>query len=79
MAALASAGALVVLPWKGGIEKITKKGWKYGTVYYLAMWQGLRGEDLDVSLDEEVELVCRETGMRVVITNDYAKYAAAEE
>lgn len=36
------------LGWKGGVKKKTKKGEKYGTLYYLAQWQGLRGEDLDI-------------------------------
>ena len=43
--ARALAGELVVLGWKGGIEKRTKKGWQYGTLRYLAMWQGLRIRD----------------------------------
>jgi len=76
-ATLATGGKLVVLPWKGGVEKAIKKKQKYGTLFYLAMWQGLRGEDLDIDPEEEVVLKCSETGMTVVFTGDTAKYAEA--
>jgi len=67
-------GQLVVLPWKGGVEKAIKKKEKYGTYNYLAMWQGIRGEDLDVDPSVEVSKICTVTGMRVVYTADYEKY-----
>lgn len=75
LSAQAREGQLVVLPWKGGVEKAIKKKQKFGTLYYFAMWQGLRGEDLDVDLAEEVVLTCTATGMVVVFSNDVAKYA----
>jgi len=75
LAAQASGGQLVVLPWKGGVEKEIKKKQKFGTLFYLAMWQGLRGEDLDIDPDQEVSLTCSVTGMIVVFTGDFAKYA----
>ena len=74
LAARAREGQLVVLGWKGGVEKAIKKKQKFGTLYYLAMWQGLRGEDLNVDLTEEVVLTCTATGMAVAFTNDVAKY-----
>jgi len=77
LAAQAREGQLVVLGWKGGVEKAIKKKQKFGTLYYLAMWQGLRGEDLDINLTEEVVLTCTATGMAVVFTNDVAKYGNA--
>jgi hypothetical protein len=77
LAAQAASGQLVVLPWKGGVEKEIKKKQKFGTLFYLAMWQGLRGEDLDIDLDQEVSLTCSVTGMIVVFTGDFAKYAEA--
>jgi hypothetical protein len=77
LATLARDGQLVVLPWKGGVEKEVKKKQKYGTLRYLAMWQGLRGEDLDIDLSEEVVLTCTATRMTVTFTNDVAKYAEA--
>ena len=45
LASRAGNGELPVLGWKGGVEKKTKKGEKYGTLFYLAQWQGLRGND----------------------------------
>ena len=77
LAAQATAGQLVVLPWKGGVEKAIKKKQKFGTLFYLAMWQGLRGEDLNIDPTEEVVLKCKMTGMAVVFTVDLAKYAEA--
>jgi len=77
LAARAADGQLVVLPWKGGVEKAIKKKEKFGTLSYLAMWQGLRGEDLSIDPAEEVLLKCTATGMVVVFTNDVAKYAEA--
>ncbi|MBK7676997.1 MAG: hypothetical protein IPJ27_20805 [Candidatus Accumulibacter sp.] len=77
LAAQAADGWLVVLPWKGGVEKAIKKKQKFGTLYYLAMWQGLRGEDLNIDTAEEIVLNCTATGMAVVFTGDMAKYAEA--
>lgn len=77
LATRAAAGQLVVLPWKGGVEKAIKQKQKFGTLFYLAMWQGLRGEDLDIDLGEEIGLTCTTTGMAVVFTSDMAKYAEA--
>ena len=54
------------LGWKGGVERELKKKGKFGTLNYLAQWQGLRGEDLDVDLTNEVEIVCSLTGMKVI-------------
>ena len=77
LAARARNGQLVVLPWKGGVEKATKRKQKFGTLSYLAMWQGLRNEDLNIDTTEEVVLTCTATGMAVVFTDDSAKYAEA--
>ncbi len=73
----AEKGELPVLGWKGGVEKKTKKGEKYGTLFYLAQWQGLRGDDLDIDLSQQPELVCTKTGMRVIYTDDLKKYGNA--
>jgi len=77
LASQAIDGQLVVLPWKGGIERElkNKKTKKFGTLLYLAMWQGLRGEDLDIDLNEEPALTCSKTNMTVICTNDQEKYA----
>jgi hypothetical protein len=75
LAQRAKEGHLVILPWRGGVEKALKSSTKkYGTLYYLAMWQGLRDEDLNVDLAQEVTLTCAATGMKVIYTSDRAKY-----
>jgi len=71
-------GELPPLGWKGGVEKKTQKGGKYGCLNYLAEWQGLRGEDLDIDLNEEREIICSKTGMKVIYTGDAMKYAQGD-
>lgn len=68
------AGELPVLGWKGGVSRSLKKLEKYGSLKYLAQWQGLRGEDLDVDLDNERALTCSRTRMVVTFTPDRSKY-----
>lgn len=75
LVAAACRGELVILPWKGGVERPTKAGAKYGSLYYLAMWQGLRGEPLDIDTDKEVAITCSRTGMVVTFTADASKYS----
>ena len=70
----AKNGELPVLGWKGGVEKKIKKTEKYGTFNYLAQWQGLRGQDLDIDLSQETELICSKTGMKVIYTGDIKKF-----
>lgn len=77
IAARACEGQLVVLPWKGGVEKAIKKKQKIGTFFYLSMWQGLRNEDLFIDTAVELVLKCSITGMSVVFTDDVKKYADA--
>jgi hypothetical protein len=43
---------------------------------YLATWQGLRGEDLNVALEDETVIVCSKTGQAVVFS---AKAVSDEE
>lgn len=70
---------LPTLGWKGGIpEKIPKYKWRWGSLNYLAEWQALRDEDLDIDLDEEPELVCSRTGIKVIFTCDLLKLGAEE-
>lgn len=78
LTARARRGELVILPWKGGVERALKVKQKFGTMRYLAMWQGLRGDDLDVDLKSESTLECSATGMVVTYTSDPAKYAGEE-
>lgn len=74
LANAARNGELMILPWKGGVEKALKVGKKYGTLSYLAMWQGLRDEALNISLVEELSLTCSRTGMIVTYTSDSTKH-----
>ena len=81
-------GELVILPWKGGFKlpkprakepTVISKAIKYGVFNYLAMWQGLRGEDLSIDPDQEVSLTCTREKRTVVFTSSYAKYANSIE
>ncbi|MNV92479.1 hypothetical protein D3C71_1870840 [compost metagenome] len=60
--------------WKGGVSRSLKKLEKYGSLKYLAQWQGLRGESLDVDLTQEHPLTCARTRMVVTFTPDRSKY-----
>jgi len=75
LAKRAKNGELPVLGWKGGVDRVLEKKEKYGSLNYLAQWQGLRGDDLDIDLSEEIEIVCSKTGMKVIFTGDTTKYA----
>lgn len=68
LAARAEKGELVVLAWKGGVEEKLKIEEKPGTLNYLATWQGLRGEDLEIVLEEDRMIVCSNTGQAVVFS-----------
>src|SRR5947209_5424385 len=66
LAERAERGELVALAWKGGTEHIdepvngkkSKSQKRFGTLKYLAMWQGLRGEELNIELETERIIVC---------------------
>ena len=77
LASQAENGELPVLGWKGGVEIKTKKDEKYGTLFYLAQWQGLRGDDLDIDISQELSLTCSRFGIRVIYTGDWKKYGNA--
>lgn len=68
------AGELPVLGWKGGVSRSLKKRDKFGSLKYLAQWQGLRGEDLDIDLTQERVMTCSRTKMVVTFTPDRSKY-----
>ena len=44
-------GELPPLAWKGGADKPIKAGKRVGSLHYLATWQGLRGEPLDIDTE----------------------------
>jgi len=60
---------LPVLPWKGGVEKTTKAA-KWGSLYYLAQWQGMRGDDLKINTKNETRIVCAKTGVTVTFVDN---------
>lgn len=79
LVARAIAGELVVLPWKGGISKPIKSKVKYGSLLYIAMLQGLKGENLDVDTEIEFTLVCSKTNSQVTFTPDLKKLDTSNE
>jgi hypothetical protein len=67
LAARAERGELVRLnTWKGGVDKKLKIKTLNGSLYYLATWQGLRGQDLDIDLETPTTVICAKTGQSVV-------------
>ncbi|WP_445672677.1 hypothetical protein [Pseudomonas inefficax] len=75
LAACAKADELPPLNWKGGVSKKLKKREKFGSLHYLAQWQGLRGQDLEIDMDAEITLTCSKTGMVITFTPDLRKLA----
>ena len=73
LAEKAKRGELPVLGYKGGVDKTLKKKEKIGALNYIAKWQALREEDLNLNLDEEIVLNCTKTDMRVTFTMDLEK------
>lgn len=78
VAARADKGELVNLDWKGGTEepegkkkrgsstkKSSSRTQKDGSLQYLATWQGLRGENLDIEVDGKRKIVCSKTKQTV--------------
>jgi len=78
LALRAKEGQLVTLPWKGGAENLDTSSKKYGTLHYVAHWQGLRGESLDIDPRAETTLTCTKTGATVVYTPDRDKFCPPE-
>jgi len=61
------------LGWDGGHKKHLKSiKFKYGVLHYLAQWQGVRGDDLDIDSerDEGKEMICSKTNMKTIFTSD---------
>lgn len=76
LARKAQNGEFPVLLWKGGVNKKLKAGQKYGTLQYLATWQGLRRDDLRIDTTQEVTLTCTRTGIKITFTGVHKKYAS---
>jgi hypothetical protein len=66
----AKRGELPLLAYKGGTDRRLTKKERYGSLDYLAQWQGLRGEDLNVFPDEEKVIICTKTEMEVTYTSN---------
>ncbi len=58
-------GELMILGWRGGVEKPHKKPKSDGTLNYLAQWQGLRGDNLNVDTAAEFIMTCSKTETEV--------------
>ncbi|MBI6783503.1 hypothetical protein YA0050_22870 [Pseudomonas syringae] len=61
---------LPILAWKGGVSSKMKLRKKFGSFKYLAQWQGLRGEDLNIDRAKKYQLVCSLTKIVVTFTSD---------
>lgn len=79
LAEQALRGELPSLPWVGG-GKAIKAGKRVGALHYLAMWQGLRGDDLSIYPQADATHTCTSTGMVVTFTGNVSEIwkAAAE-
>lgn len=71
-------GELPELGVKGGVRKKIQAH-KIGSLWYLAQRQGLLGEDLDIDMSSEVEMICSRTGVRVLYTLDLEKLFSSYE
>lgn len=69
---------LPAVNWRGGVAKKIKKPHKFGSLHYLAQWQGLRNEDLSINTSEEITLTCAAHGMQVTYTADLNKLTDAD-
>lgn len=79
LVAATRAGQLIELPWKGGLTRALKgDAPKFGTLLYVAMWRGLRGDALDIATDAEIVLTCTRFGTTVTFTAEATKYVEAE-
>jgi hypothetical protein len=81
LAARADGGELVPLPWKGSPERVkTPEGLserrglvcqrRFGCLEYLAMWQGLRNQDLNIVVDGEQTVRCTRTDIQVTFVEN---------
>lgn len=73
LACKAEAGELPPLPYKGGVEKKIKGQNKIGSLWYVAAWRGLRGEDLALDTEQELQLICSKTLVPVTYTLSTSK------
>lgn len=68
------AGELPTLGWKGGVSSTDKKINKFGSLKYLAQWQGIRGNSLAINCNIETPITCTKSGSTVTFTSIRDKY-----
>ena len=73
------ANELPELPWKGNGRLLKRRVPRYGPFHYVAMWQGLRGDDLHIDTSIDLRRVCARTGQAVIYTSRSAAWAGAED
>lgn len=72
LAQRAERGELPILAWSGGVTaKLKSIEEKPAPFHYLATWQGLRNEDLNIPLEGEKRLTCTRTKQLVVFSIDW--------
>ncbi len=82
LASRAEKGELPALNWRGGTDTVPHLSRRFGSLFYLAQWQGLRGEpwrgltgsDKNMSITCPVGIVCAVSGAVTVFTKDARKY-----
>ena len=87
LAGRAERGELPVLYWPGGFDAEASPPRRFGSFFYLAQWQGLRGEqwhgitgkNRNMSTSHPVGIKCAATGMVTIFTKDARKYLSAHE
>ena len=87
LAGRAKRGELPVLNWPGGFGAEASPPRRFGSFFYLAQWQGLRGEqwhgitgkNRNMSTSHPVGIKCAVTGMVTIFTKDARKYLSAHE
>ena len=80
-------GELPVLNWPGGFDAEASPPRQFGSFFYLAQWQGLRGEqwhgitgnNKNMSTTHPVGIKCAVTGMATIFTKDARKYLSSHE
>lgn len=76
------AGELPTLGWKGGVSSTDKKIKRYGSLKYLAQWQGIRGESLSIDVSAETKIICAKTGSTVIfapVRDDYLHFTPSSD
>jgi len=61
----AKNGELIRFGWTGGVSEKLKADVFHGSLFYLAKWQGLRGDDLSINVYGNTYLKCTKTGQVV--------------